>query len=134
VLKGARREIVPGDIKNWIMLDAAAKRRIRQEAKNAWFKNWDKQKSGRPTKKLVPRPSRSILQYWSYLRKATSSILIQTRTERVALKHYLWRINQRDDPFCPRGLGGQTVKHVMLDCSLYADERDLMWTRIKGFR
>jgi ribonuclease HI len=125
-MTGARQQIVPGDIKNWIMLGAAAKRRIRRVAKNAWFKNWDKQKSGKPTKKLVPKPSRSILQYWSYLRKATSSILIQIRTERVALGQYLWRINQRDNPFCPCGLGGQSVKHAILDCPLYSGERDLM--------
>lgn len=131
---GARRQIVPGDIKNWIMLSAAAKRRIRHEAKIAWEKTWEKQKSGKPTKKLIPRPSKGSLQYWSYLRKATSSILIQIRTERVALGHYLWRINKRPNPYCGCGLSGQTVKHVIIECPLYADERDLMWTRIKGFR
>jgi ribonuclease HI len=102
-LIGARRQIVPGDIKNWIMLGAAAKRRIRREAKNAWEKTWDKQKSGKPTKKLVPKPTKRTLQYWSYLRKATSSILIQIRTERVALGHYLWRINKRENPYCACG-------------------------------
>ncbi|EEA25056.1 reverse transcriptase, putative [Talaromyces marneffei ATCC 18224] len=133
-LMGARRQIVPGDIKNWIMLAAAAKRRIRQETKKAWEKSWDKQKSGKPTKKLVPKPSKRTLQYWMYLRKATSSILIQLRTERVGLGHYLWRINKRENPFCACGLSGQSVKHALLDCPLYADERELMWTRIKGFR
>ncbi|KUL82015.1 hypothetical protein ZTR_11391 [Talaromyces verruculosus] len=116
------------------MLGAAAKRRIRHEAKKAWEKTWDKQKSGKPTKKLIPRPSLSTLQYWSYLRKATSSILIQIRTERIALEHYLWRINKRPNPYCRCGLSGQTVKHVLIECPLYDDERDLMWTRIKGFR
>jgi ribonuclease HI len=133
-MMGARQQIVPGDIKNWIMLGAAAKRRIRREAKDAWIKTWNKQKSGKPTKKLVPRPSRSILQYWSGLRKATSSILIQLRTERVALNHYLWRINRNDSPWCGCDLSGQSVKHVMLECPIYADERELMWTRIKRFR
>lgn len=40
-MMGARRHVVPGDIKNWTTLGAAAKRRIRQEAKNAWGKAWD---------------------------------------------------------------------------------------------
>jgi ribonuclease HI len=62
-MMGARRQIVPGDIKNWTMLGAAAKRRMRHEAKKAWEKAWDKQKSGKPTKKLIPRPSPSTLQY-----------------------------------------------------------------------
>jgi hypothetical protein len=116
------------------MLGAAAKRRIRHEAKKAWEKAWDKQKGGKPTKKLIPRPSPSTLQYWSYLRKATSSILIQIRTERIALEHYLWRINKRPNPYCGCRSSGQTVKHVFIECPLYADERELMWTPINGFR
>ncbi|EED23624.1 hypothetical protein TSTA_070370 [Talaromyces stipitatus ATCC 10500] len=57
-LIGARRQIVPGDIGNWTILAAAAKRRIRQSTKDAWEKQWDKQKAGKPTKKLTsPRPA-----------------------------------------------------------------------------
>jgi ribonuclease HI len=133
-LMGARRQIVPGDIKNWIMLGAAAKRRIRREAKNAWEKHWNKNKSGKPTKKLVPKPSKNTLQYWTYLRKATSSILIQLRTERVGLGYYLWRINRRENPFCECGLGSETVRHVLFECPTHADEREIMWTRIKGLQ
>lgn len=105
-MMGARRQVVPGDIKNWTrtMFGAAAKRRIRQEAKNVWGKAWDTEKSGKPTKKLIPRPSKGNLQCWAYLRKATSSILIQIRTERVALGHYLWHINRRENPYCACGL------------------------------
>ena len=133
-MMGARRQIVPGDIKNWTMLSAAARRRIRREVHDTWKKAWSKQKSGKPTRKLIPRPSRSIFQYWSGLRKATSSILIQLRTERIGLAQYLWRINKRDNPQCSCGLSGQSVRHILLVCPLYADERALMWTRIKGFR
>ncbi|KAI7978242.1 hypothetical protein EIK77_003561 [Talaromyces pinophilus] len=133
-IRGVRREIVPGDISHWVMLGAAAKRRIRQSAKDAWERSWDKQKSGKPTKKLVTRPSKRTLQYWRYLRKATSSILMQVRTERIGLAHYLWRINKRDSPYCPCGLSGQTVRHILMECPLYREERDRMWSRIKGFR
>jgi ribonuclease HI len=89
-LKGVRRNIVPRDISHWTMLGAAAKRRIRQSAKDAWERSWDKQKSGKPTKKLVTHPSKRTLLYWNSLRKATSSILMQVRTERIGLAHYLW--------------------------------------------
>jgi ribonuclease HI len=133
-LTGVRREIVPGDISHWVMLGAAAKRRIRQSAKDAWERSWNKQKSGKPTKKLVTRPSKRTLQYWTYLRKATSSILIQLRTERIGLAHYLWRINKRDSPYCTCGLSGQTARHILMECPLYTEERDQMWARIKGFR
>jgi hypothetical protein len=101
-MMGARRQIVPGDIKNRIMLGAAAKRRIRHEAKAAWEKTWDQSKSGKPTKKLIPRPSRGNLQYWSNLRKATSSILIQVRTERIALGTCLQYMKLSAASFIPR--------------------------------
>ncbi|EED11562.1 reverse transcriptase, putative [Talaromyces stipitatus ATCC 10500] len=133
-LIGARRQIVPGDIGNWTILAAAAKRRIRQSTKDAWEKQWDKQKAGKPTKKLVTQPSKRTLQYWTFLRKATSSILIQLRTERIGLAHYLWRINRREQPYCACGLSGQSVRHILMECPLYENERGLMWSRIKGFR
>ncbi|RAO74375.1 uncharacterized protein BHQ10_010387 [Talaromyces amestolkiae] len=64
-IQGVRREVVPGDVSTggWIMLGAAAKRRIQQSTKDAWEKAWDKQKSGKPTKNLVTRPSRRTIQY-----------------------------------------------------------------------
>lgn len=135
-IRGVRREIVPGDVSTggWVMLGAAAKRRIRQSAKDAWERSWDKQKSGKPTKKLVTRPSRRTVQYWTYLRKATSSILIQLRTERIGLAHYLWRINKGDNPWCGCGLSGQTTRHILMDCPIYVDERNAMWNRLKGIR
>ncbi|EED20808.1 conserved hypothetical protein [Talaromyces stipitatus ATCC 10500] len=105
-----------------------------EDIDDAWEKLWDKQKAGKPTKKLVTRPSKRTLQYWMFLRKATSSILIQLCTERIGLAHYLWRINKREHPYCAGGLSGQSVKHIFMECPLYADERALMWTRIKGFR
>ncbi|EED14559.1 hypothetical protein TSTA_040390 [Talaromyces stipitatus ATCC 10500] len=131
---GARHQVVPRDIKNWTMLAAAAKRRVCQSAKNAWERSWDKQKAGKPTKKLVTKPSWQTLAYWNYLRKATSSILIQLRTERVGLAHYLWRINRHDRLYCECGLSGHTVRHILMECPIYIDEWNLMWSRIKGFR
>ncbi|EED18390.1 hypothetical protein TSTA_121330 [Talaromyces stipitatus ATCC 10500] len=135
-LMGARRQIVPGDLlsEGWTILAAAAKRRIRQSTKDAWERRWDKQKAGKPTKKLVTQPSKRTLQYWTFLRKATSSILIQLRTERIGLAHYLWRINRREQPYCAYGLSGQSVRHILMECPLYENERGLMWSRIKGFR
>ncbi|EED22588.1 conserved hypothetical protein [Talaromyces stipitatus ATCC 10500] len=62
-LIGARRQVVPGDIYGWIMLAAAAKRRIRQSTKDAWERSWDRQKAGKPIKKLINKPSKRTLQY-----------------------------------------------------------------------
>ncbi|KAJ5575967.1 reverse transcriptase [Penicillium sp. DV-2018c] len=74
----------------------AAKRRIRSEAKLEWEKLWAKETTSRPTKRLIEIPTKKTLEYWSGLRKATSSILIQLRTGRIGLGAYLHRINRRD--------------------------------------
>ncbi|GAM42298.1 hypothetical protein TCE0_044r16145 [Talaromyces pinophilus] len=133
-IRGVHHEIVPGDISHWVMLGAATTHRIRQSAKDTWERSWDKQKSRKPTKKLVTRPSKCTLQYWRYLHKATLSILIQVRTERIGLAHYLWRINKRNSPYYPCGLSSQTVQHILIEYPLYREERDRMWSQIKGFR
>jgi hypothetical protein len=46
----------------------------------------------------------------------------------------LQRINKRENPYCDCGLSGQSVRHVLMECPIHADEREIMWTRIKGFR
>lgn len=109
-----------------IRLAAAAKRRIRGEAKIEWEKLWTREKTSRPTKRLIKVPSQKTLVYWSGLRKATASILIQLRTGRIGLRAYLNRINRRDSARCDCGLGNQTVNHILLECPLLQDEREWM--------
>jgi ribonuclease HI len=110
----------------YIHLAAAAKRQIRSEAKIEWERAWAKERTSRPMKRLIEAPTKKALAYWSGLRKATSSILMQLRTGRIGLSAYLSRINRRDSPRCDCDLGNQTVTHVLLDCPLHQDERDWM--------
>lgn len=70
----------------------------------------DKQKSGKPIRNLVARPSKRTLQYTSgHTAAATPSILIQLRTERIGLAHYLWRISRRVNPYCECRVSGSTA-------------------------
>jgi hypothetical protein len=39
----------------------------------------------RPTKRLIEAPTKKTLEYWSGLRKATGSILMQLRTGKIGL-------------------------------------------------
>jgi ribonuclease HI len=110
----------------YIRLAAAAKRRIRREAKAEWEKSWITEKTSRPTKRLVELPTKKTLEYWSDLRKATASILMQLRTGRIGLAAYLHRINRRESARCSCNLGTQTVSHVLLECPQLQDERDWM--------
>jgi ribonuclease HI len=133
-LMGARRQVVPGDADPWLWLAAAGRQRVRQSAKDAWKAAWHKAKVGKPTRRLIKEPSKKTMRYWGGLRKATSSILIQLRTERIALNHYLWRINRQITPGCPCGLGGQTTRHILMGCPLHATHRQKMWEKIRGIR
>ena len=67
----------------YIRLAAAAKRRIRTEAKIEWEGEWTKETTSRETRRLIKAPTKKTLEYWSNLRKATASILMQLRTGRV---------------------------------------------------
>jgi hypothetical protein len=110
----------------YIRLAAAAKRRIRREAKIEWERSWIKEKTSRSTKRLVEIPGKKTLEYWTGLRKATASILMQLRTGRIGLAAYLNRINRRESARCGCDLGNQTVNHILLECPLLQDERDWM--------
>ena len=110
----------------YVRLAAAAKRRIRREAKAEWERSWVTEKTSRPTKRLIELPTKKTLEYWSDLRKATASILMQLRTGRIGLAAYLHRINRRDSARCSCDLGNQTVSHILLECPLLQDERHWM--------
>lgn len=120
----------PDDAQNphnrYIRLAAATKRRFRQEAKIEWERAWESEKTGRPTRRLIETPNKKTLEYWTGLRKATASVLMQLRTGRIGLNAYLARINRRETARCDCNLGNQTVTHALLECPLHQKERDDM--------
>lgn len=80
----------------YLRLAAAAKRRFRSEAKIEWERAWAKENTSQPTRRLIEAPTKKTLEYWSGLRQATTSILMQLRTGRIGLGAYLDRIKRRD--------------------------------------
>lgn len=112
-------------------LAAVAKQRVRQGVKAAWERLWKRQRSAKPTKRIIETPHTNNLQYWQSLRKATTSILIQLRTGKIGLSHYLSRIKVRDSAQCGCGLGSQTPRHVVLICPLLHEIRHRMWGRLR---
>jgi hypothetical protein len=80
---------------------------------------------------LTPIPTAKTLQLHSSLHKALSSIIIQMRTERIGLRKYLHQRKVPDitDDQCGCGHGSQTVKHILLACSLFNDLRTRTWTK-----
>ena len=71
-------------------------------------------------------PNREILKLHDRLRKAESSMLVQARTEKIGLVSFLKRMNVLGitSGNCRCGSGEETVKHVVLYCSLEDHRRD----------
>jgi ribonuclease HI len=106
-----------------IRLASAAKRSIRTAAKIAWERAWEKEKSGKATKRILPIPTKKVLEFWQGQRKASISIMMQMRLNIIGLNRYLWRIKKADSPRCTCDVGQQTPKHVLLECPLFEEER-----------
>ncbi|KAI9035055.1 uncharacterized protein KD926_004680 [Aspergillus affinis] len=120
-----------------IRLAAAAKRDVRQRLRTEWTKQWERQKVGRPTRRLLPKPDKKNVQLYEHLSKAHTSIIIQMRTIRIGLRHFLYKIKQVDSDRCACDLGSQTPRHVLLECSLHTTGRRIMMdhlNQIEGLR
>jgi ribonuclease HI len=65
----AVRGPIPEEAKRMVRLGAAAKRVVRERSKKEWVQAWKKEKTSRPTKRLIQAPGPQVLRYWKRLRK-----------------------------------------------------------------
>jgi ribonuclease HI len=119
-----------------IRLAAAAKRAVRQRIQQRWKKQWETEKGAKPTRRLIKAPHKKNLGLYKGLSKPHTSIIIQMRTMRVGLRHFLFKIKASETDRCSCGEGSQTPKHVLLQCSLHAEARRKMINKLfdEGFR
>jgi hypothetical protein len=68
-------------------------------------------------------PGKHTLQLYGSLTSDQASILIQARTGHCRLNQYLSRAGLRDDAKCGCGDDDETIKHVLLLCPRWAEER-----------
>ncbi|KAI9037726.1 uncharacterized protein KD926_000067 [Aspergillus affinis] len=93
--------------------------------------------AGRYGAALDPCAYRKVLRIYEGLSKPQTSIIIQMRTMRIGLRHFLFKIKQVDSDRCGCELGSQTPKHVLMECSLHLAGRRIMMERldsIEGLR
>ena len=55
---------------------------------------------------------------------------VRPRTESSSLNHHLFKHNLVDNPDCNCGMGRETVKHFLLDCSRYIIARSQLFQQI----
>lgn len=80
---------------------------------------------GRTTARFTPRPTKKILRLHEGLSKRHSAILVQMRTEKIGLKHFLFnrRVPGIMDDKCTCREGQQTVSHVLMQCRQFRQLR-----------
>lgn len=113
-----------------IRFAAAARTVVRREAQVRWERQWAQSRVAAPTKRLIAAPNKRSLRIYQGLQKAFSSILIQLRTGRISLNHFLFKIGVVESAECGCEQGLQTPKHILFSCPLLYDLRQEMWRHL----
>jgi hypothetical protein len=90
----------------------------------------DQNKAARPTHQLIPEPSRKVLNLYGGRSKPHATILIQIRTQRIGIRHFLYKIKASNSEQCCCEEGSRTPRHILLQCLLYIELRKKMLDKI----
>ena len=98
-------------------------------AASEWDASWSQDTHGKDLRKLVQKPSRTVLKLHNELPKGLSSLLIQMHNGKIGLRKYLHgrKVPEISTPTCQCGQAPQSVTHVLAHCRKYSQIRRETW-------
>lgn len=115
-------------------LRSAVKAQIRKAVESQWEHEWNTNATGRHLFELTPSPTKNVLKTHKGLHRALSTIIVQMRTGKIGLRHYLYRrgVPEFPDDGCSCGRGSQTTRHVLFAYHLFNELREEIFKRRTG--
>ena len=119
----------PQAIPNIEIVRPAVNMHTTKEFRRMWSQDWENETKGRSLYRIMKTSSNSVLKMHRGLRKWISSILVQMRTQKIGLAHFLHyrRVPDYDTAECECEGNNQTVMHVLMECSLHYRLRRETW-------
>jgi hypothetical protein len=87
---------------------------------------WNEWARAEPNQRLVKVPNKKVLRLFYSLSIPYTSILIQIRSMRIALNHFLFKTKTVESAKCYSSEGSQTLRHILMQFPLYTDLRQTL--------
>ena len=105
------------------------------ESEHRWDKRFRIAKAaGKAGREYMGSPRRRKRAQHLKLQRRKAKIIVSLRTNHYPTNVYLHKIQKRDNEKCRCGADRQTVEHVLLDCGIVAEEREIARKRVEHFK
>ena len=113
------------------IIRSAINMHVKKKIKRMWSQNWENEIRERSLYKIMKTSSNNVLKIHKELRKWISSMLIQMRTQKINLIHFLHykRVFEYNTIECECENNYQIVMHVLMKCSLHYRLRRKTWKK-----